>query len=187
MDKLEKVEKLRERANISYEEARAALEANDWDLLDAMVELEKNGRTESPKQEQYSTSYDKQEEYIPVQEKVEQQQNERPRIGRSISDAVRSFFRICRDNAFCVKRHGDEVLRVPLLATVVILLFTWRIMLPVALIALLFGFRYSFEGKDELKDANDLMESAGIAAESLKEGFNNARNRSNGNAGQDQV
>ena len=48
MDKLEKVEKLRERANVSYEEAKAALEANDWDLLDAMVALEKSGKTDSP-------------------------------------------------------------------------------------------------------------------------------------------
>ena len=29
MDNLEKVEKLRERANVSYEEAKAALEANN--------------------------------------------------------------------------------------------------------------------------------------------------------------
>ena len=41
MDNLEKVDKLRERANVSYEEAKAALEANGWDLLDAMVYLEK--------------------------------------------------------------------------------------------------------------------------------------------------
>ena len=45
MDNLEKVEKLRERANVSYEEARTALEENNWDLLDAMVALEKAGRT----------------------------------------------------------------------------------------------------------------------------------------------
>ena len=37
MEQLEKVEKLRERADVSYEEAKEALEACDWDLLDAMV------------------------------------------------------------------------------------------------------------------------------------------------------
>ena len=57
MDKLEKVEKLRERANVSYEDARTALEENGWDLLDAMVALEKSGKTDAPAQEQYSTSY----------------------------------------------------------------------------------------------------------------------------------
>ena len=60
MDNLEKVEKLRERANVSYEEAKEALENNDWDLLDAMVALEKEGKTVKPEQTAYSTSYEEQ-------------------------------------------------------------------------------------------------------------------------------
>ena len=41
MDKLEKVEKLREKTGVSYEEAKNALEACDYDLLDAIIYLEK--------------------------------------------------------------------------------------------------------------------------------------------------
>ena len=48
MEQLEKVEKLRERADVSYEEAKEALEACDWDLLDAMVWLEKRGKVKGP-------------------------------------------------------------------------------------------------------------------------------------------
>ena len=48
MDQMEKVDRLRERANVTYEEAKAALEANNWDLLDAMVALEKEGKTIPP-------------------------------------------------------------------------------------------------------------------------------------------
>ena len=55
MEQLEKVEKLRERANVTYEEAKEALEASNWDLLDAMVYLEKNGKTQGPARETYST------------------------------------------------------------------------------------------------------------------------------------
>ena len=40
MDHLEMVEKLRAKANVSYEEARDALEACDWDLLDALLMLQ---------------------------------------------------------------------------------------------------------------------------------------------------
>ena len=156
MDNLEKVEKLRERATVSYEEAKAALEANNWDLLDAMVALEKAGRTSSPGQQNYSTSYDQQTEYIPVVEKVKEQQAHQPRLGKTIGQAVRNFIRICRDNSFCIN-HKDE-----------------NISIPVMLVALLFGVRYSFEGKDDLEKANAFMESAGAAAESLKEGFRSA-------------
>lgn len=41
MDKLEKVEKLREKTGVSYEDAKNALEACDYDLLDAIIYLEK--------------------------------------------------------------------------------------------------------------------------------------------------
>ena len=37
----EKVEKLRERANVSYEEAKNALERSNGDMLDAMILLER--------------------------------------------------------------------------------------------------------------------------------------------------
>ena len=44
MDHLEMVEKLREKANVSYEEASAALEKCNWDLLDALLLLESEGK-----------------------------------------------------------------------------------------------------------------------------------------------
>ena len=174
MDKFEKVEKLRERAHVSYEEAQKALEENDWDLLDAMVALEKNGKTDSPKQQKYSTSYDQQQEYISVKTKVEEQQKDKPRLGRSIGEIMQKFFRICRENWFCVKRNDDLMLRIPLFAAVIILFFTWRIAIPVMLVAMLFNFRYSVEGKHELKEVNAFMNSAGEAAQNLREGFQNA-------------
>lgn len=44
MDQFEKVEKLKERANVTYEEAKQALEASEWDILEAMIYLEKQGK-----------------------------------------------------------------------------------------------------------------------------------------------
>ena len=171
MDNFEKVEKLRERAEVSYEEAKAALEENGWDLLDAMVALEKKGKTESPKQQRYSTSYEQQEELIPVVETVKKQQKDQPRIGRTIGNMFRRFFQICRDNTLCIDHRERNVARLPLLVVVILLLCFWKLVLPVVLISLLFGVRYSFEGKDDLNKANAFMESAGDMAESLKEGF----------------
>ena len=48
MDEFEKVEKLRQRANVSFEEARDALRLCDGDLLDAMVYLERIGQAKAP-------------------------------------------------------------------------------------------------------------------------------------------
>ena len=44
MENLEKVEKLRKKADISYEEAKEILEECDWDLLDAVIKLESMGK-----------------------------------------------------------------------------------------------------------------------------------------------
>ena len=48
MDKLEKAEKIREYAGVTYEEALSALEASGEDMLDAMLLLEKQGKTTGP-------------------------------------------------------------------------------------------------------------------------------------------
>ena len=58
MDDLEKVERLRERADVSYEEAKKALEECNGDLLDAMVYLEKQGKVKKPGKTSYTTQYE---------------------------------------------------------------------------------------------------------------------------------
>jgi translation elongation factor EF-Ts len=58
MERLEKVEKLRSKANVSYEEAKEALDACIDDILDAMVYLEKNGKVKKPNTDVYTTNYE---------------------------------------------------------------------------------------------------------------------------------
>ncbi|MDP4159978.1 MAG: ubiquitin, partial [Bacillota bacterium] len=48
MTTLEQVEKLCAMANISYEEAKAALDAANGDLLEAIIYLEKQGKVKAP-------------------------------------------------------------------------------------------------------------------------------------------
>ena len=68
MELFEKVEKIRNTANVSYEEAKEALEAANGDLLDAMIYLEKNGKVENAGMGRHSTENDATERYeaIPV-------------------------------------------------------------------------------------------------------------------------
>ncbi|MDR2487794.1 MAG: hypothetical protein LBD12_07495, partial [Clostridiales Family XIII bacterium] len=42
---LEQIDALKKRANVSYEEARAALEGTEGDLLEALIILEREGKT----------------------------------------------------------------------------------------------------------------------------------------------
>ena len=49
MDYFEKVEKLVEKAGVTYEDAKQALDDSNGDLLDAMILLERSGKTQGPK------------------------------------------------------------------------------------------------------------------------------------------
>jgi hypothetical protein len=55
MASLEMVDKLRERANVTFDEAREALDMSDGDMLDAVIYLEKQGKIPPPKGGAYST------------------------------------------------------------------------------------------------------------------------------------
>ena len=54
MEHIEMVEKLMEKANVSYAEAKQALENNNWDMLDALIELERQGKVHG----EHSTLHD---------------------------------------------------------------------------------------------------------------------------------
>ena len=51
MERMSMVETLRDKTNVTYEEARDALERADWDLLEAVVLLERDGKVEQKKEE----------------------------------------------------------------------------------------------------------------------------------------
>ncbi len=48
MEKFKLVDKLKNKANISYEEAKDALEKSNWDMLEAMLYLEAHGKVQKP-------------------------------------------------------------------------------------------------------------------------------------------
>ena len=168
MDQLEKVEKLRERANVSYEEAKEALEASNWDLLDAMVYLEKHGKAEPPEQETASSA----SQEVSVKEKVEEQEKESSEgLLTKLAKICKVLFRMSKENSFCVNRHEKELIRIPAWVLILALLFAWKIILPAVVIALFFDCRYSFSGKDDLSPANKAMDKASEFAGKVKSEF----------------
>lgn len=46
MDNLAKIDIVRERMNVSYEEAKMALEATEWNVVDALVKLEQDAKNQ---------------------------------------------------------------------------------------------------------------------------------------------
>ncbi|MBQ1490936.1 MAG: hypothetical protein IIZ39_03160 [Blautia sp.] len=172
MENMEKVDLLRERADVSYEEAKAVLEEAGWDLLDAIVILERRGKTKAPRQESFSTSYDEQEQYEKVKEKVEEQQKKAERNG-NLRQTIRRICQILVHNSFQIQRKNNILLMMPAWVFALILFVAWKGVVPAMIIGLFFGFRYSFEGEDDLKTANDFMDKASDVVNEMKSEFDN--------------
>lgn len=172
MEQLEKVEKLRQRANVSYEDAKSALEEANWDILEAMVILEKQGKAGGPSQTSWSTSYEGQTQYTSVHEKVQEQQTaDKEGFFHKIGRLLKKLIKKSNENYFYVTRHGEEIFKVPVWAFILALLFFWELTLIVMVIALFFGYQYSFRGKDDLSGVNRAMEKASNLADRVKDEY----------------
>ena len=173
MDNFEKVEKLKEHANVSYEEAKQALENSNWDILDAMIYLEQNGKVNGPEQSSYTTQAEK------VKIKIEDKENK-----ESLWNLLKRFGNWCvgwiekgNNNSFCVEKNNREVFRVPITLLVVLLFFAFWVVVPLLVIGLFCEMRYHFAGPDVRSvdiDLNKAMDGAADAAETIKNEFNNA-------------
>lgn len=174
MDNFEKVEKLRERANVSYEEAKQALENSNWDILDAMIYLEQNGKVNGSGPASYTT----QAERVTIDIKEEKQRK------ASIWDMLKRFGNWClkwidkgNNNSFCVEREGKEIFRVPVTLLVVLICFAFWVVVPLLVVGLFFNFKYHFAGPDIRSvdiDINRAMDGAAEAAENIRNEFNSA-------------
>lgn len=163
MNEYEKVEKLREKTNVTYEEAKTALEQNNWDLLDAIVQLEREGKV-SGGAAHHST---KAEETAAEPEDPKSRFAERAGTFR---DQIRKIIAIGNRNQFAIHHNGRQILSMPVTVLVILLLClnVWGL---VALAAgLFFGLRYSVIGSELGKpEVNDVMDKAADAAENMRE------------------
>ena len=168
MENIEKVEKLREKANVSYEEAKEALENNNWDILDAMISLEKTGKVNEEKTANYSTEH--------CQGTVEGAP--KPYAGEE-KNVFKDFIRWClkwihkaNTNFFKVERHDKEVLSVPISILILLLIFCFWVTIPLIIVGLFVNMKYSFVGPDiHSADVNTAMDSVSKAAENIKNEF----------------
>lgn len=162
----ELVEKLVNTFGVSYEKAKEALEASNWDAVDAAIYLEKDKNAASQEQAQEKVNCNPKGSFnIPVDE---------------MKEAGSNFFKTCWDflslNTFVVKKSSGEVfLDIPIwLAALLLCAFFWPVVLILALVFIM-GYRFSFSGpqmgKKRVKNTMNQVENA---AEEFVEKVKNA-------------
>lgn len=172
---IEQVTKLREYADISFEEAKAALEETNGDILEAIVNLEKKGKINAPKGGgNYSTASEGDKTQQDAAGTGAKQQPEKD--SASFGELVGRFFRWCgriihrgNINSLEVSRNNEKLMSIPVTVLVLLLIFIFWITIPLMIIGLFFGYSYRFAGPDLGRDnVNKAMESVSEAAENFK-------------------
>ena len=144
MDRFEMVEKLREKARVSYEEASDALEKCRWDLLDALLLLEREGKVH--------------------RENEPQPQSEKKACPAGIALLLRGIVQAVRKlNAvqLLIKKSNEVQLELNLTAVLLLLLLSFWGVVIVAVLAMLFGCRFAVAGLSFDASVNDALSKAG--------------------------
>lgn len=192
MATLEQVEKLREKANVSYDDAKAALDATNGDILEALIYLEKQGKVNPPAGGGYYSSekpvnpaqnpqsYGQNQGYGYGQNKTYYNPSQNYNDGETFTSVLKKIGRTCLKiiqkgnvNNFEVLKGNESKAVFPITVLVLLLIFAFWITVPLLIVGLFFGFRYRFAGPDcKENTVNDVMDSAANAAENLKNSMN---------------
>ncbi len=178
---LEQVEKLRDRTGVSWEEAKKALEETNGDLLEAVINLEKQNRIKPPLTGGY---YHSQADGQQTNQGSSQTSHDKKSHGSSFRESMEQFLKWAgrvlhkgNTNNFKVTRYSEKIMAIPLTAMVLLLIFAFYIVIPLVIVGMFFGYRYGFEGPEiNNPSVNRVMDSVANAAENLKKDIANGMN-----------
>lgn len=120
---LEQIDLIIERTNVSFTEAKEALEHCNGDVVEALLYLEKVDRIKSTKVETTSST-----------------------------DKVTSFINKLNATTFIMKKGDRTYVDVPLSVAIIIILFTFHISVVALILSLIFGIRFYIKGENEVAD-----------------------------------
>lgn len=151
MEDYKLVEKLKNEANISYEEAKIALEKSNWDILDAFVYLEEKGKVQKPSVGIfYTNEYKKNHKNSLVtnnKNKGNNYNNTKKDNGfEGIFVKVCRIIDTCNNIFFEIKKENKIFLKIPVTVIIVLLIFAFGIVIPLYIVGLFFDFEFSLLG-----------------------------------------
>lgn len=140
------VEKLRKQAKVSYEDAKEALEMTEWDMLDAYVWLEAQGKLNTVMEEEQPSQQEQQPEAAAEahQEPVEEAGEEKKAC--PTENCFKRLVRALTDNFLVARSNSGKVRRINLLGVLGLMLFFRKLTLLVFVVSLCMLVNYSFEG-----------------------------------------
>ena len=175
---LEMAERLKQKANVTYAQAKEALEYSGGNMLDALIYLEEKGIIPREEGAYYSTKSEAPpppaaEQPLPTQRPVQREKAKKSaKPPRSGPGGVKRFFHTLRrwlvDNELEIWRKGQPITALPVLILLLLLCCVPQVTIPILILGLFLGFRYRFSGPDlERDDLNSMIGSVADTAADL--------------------
>jgi len=133
VEKLDKVELVRDRTGASYEEARDCLEANDWDVVEAIIAIEKEKKV------------------------FETELNTMKIKGQDLLSKIKELIKQGNISKIVVKKDGNKVVSIPVNGGIILALFFPYFVALSAVIVLMAEYELEVEkiSKSNVEDAQE--------------------------------
>ena len=179
MEKLKLVDKLKNKANISYEEAKDALEKSNWDMLEAMLYLEAHGKVQKPSLSIFYTneskeSYNENGEEVNLKKDTNENNFENKNSFEGVFEAICKAIDTCNNIFIEIIRNSRVILKIPFTVLIVLLFFAFWIVIPLMIIGLFFNMEFLVSSKKiDVDKINKVVKETSKVVKDVKGKFTN--------------
>lgn len=136
---LEKIDLIRSRAHVSYEEAKNALEHCEGNEIEALIYLEKQQKTSATEAKQTT---------------------QKGHTGPSLWDEIKAFIMKVHAIRFVVEKNDLTVVNIPLTLLLISLAILFPFVVMLLILAILFGYKLTFvKSKTESYEVNAILDA----------------------------
>ena len=179
MEKLKLVDKLKNKANISYEEAKDDLEKSNWDMLEAMLYLEAHGKVKKPSISIFYTneskeSYNENGEEVNLKKDTNENNFENKNSFEGVFEAICKAIDTCNNIFIEIIRNSRVILKIPFTVLIVLLFFAFWIVIPLMIIGLFFNMEFLVSSKKiDVDKINKVFKETSKVVKDVKGKFTN--------------
>lgn len=160
---LEQIDSLRARANVSYAEAKEALEKAGGNMIDAIISLETENKT----------VYDRIKKEKAKERTYEKQQQRKEQVKANADDfanQVKSVFESLNETRVVMYNSDRVVLDISLTITLIAAIFAFPVTLAILIIGMVTGHKYKIVRKDNKGDTvNSVLDKASEVSQNVAE------------------
>ena len=164
---LEKIDHIRERANVSYTEAKEALEKTDGNMIDAIILLEKENKT-------HDNGFKKTQQ----QEKSEYRKQATKNTADDLLEGFKKILKTLNETRVIMFNEQRVIFDVSMTITLLLAAFAFPLTVAILIIGLLTGQRFKISKKSKVSETlNRFFDKASSVTDDVLKNFNQSKDQ----------